>query len=93
MYLRFVVAEIDADSERTLGVFHAVRYLRDSGKLYPYEEDQHDLVRWWFNENLERPTRFTTAKRPYHRKRNRALSWFKDTAAEHLARFSKELPL
>jgi hypothetical protein len=86
MYLRFVVAQIDADSERALGVFHAVGYLRDSGELSPDEADQHDALRWWFNENLERPTRFTTAKRPYHRKRNRALSWFRDTAAEHLAR-------
>jgi len=25
MYLRFVVADIDEDSERALGVFHAVR--------------------------------------------------------------------
>jgi hypothetical protein len=46
MYLRFVVADIDEDSERALGVFHAVRYLRDAGKLYAYEEDQHDMVRW-----------------------------------------------
>ncbi len=33
MYLRFVVAQLDEDSERALGVFHAVRYLRDEGKL------------------------------------------------------------
>lgn len=86
MYLRFVVTETDADSERALGVFHAVRCLRDVGKLYPYEEEQHDMVRWWFNENLERPTRFTAAKAPFYRKKNRALSWFKDTAVEHLSR-------
>ena len=85
MYLRFVVSEIDDDSERALGVFHAVRYLRDVGKLHDYEEEQHDMVRWWFNENLERPTRFTAAKVPFYRKKNRALSWFKDTAVEHLA--------
>jgi hypothetical protein len=85
MYLRFVVAEIDTDSERALGVFHAVRDLRDAGKLYPHEEDQHDMARWWFNVNLERPVRFTAAKAPFHRKKNRALCWFKDTATEHLA--------
>jgi len=84
MYLRFVVAEIDEDSERPLGVFHAVRGLRDAGKLHDYEEEQHDFLRWWFSENLERPARFTTAKAPFYRKRNRALSWFKDTAVEHL---------
>jgi len=85
MYLRFVVTETDEDSERALGVFHAVRYLRDVGKLHEYEEEQHDIVRWWFNENLERPSRFTTSKAPFYRKKNRALSWFKDTAVEHLA--------
>lgn len=84
MYLRFVVAEIDEDSERALGVFHAIGYLRDGGELHDYEEEQHDIVRWWFNQNLERPTRFTTAKAPCYRKKNRALCWFKDTAVEHL---------
>jgi len=84
MYLRFVVAQLDEDSERALGVFHAVRYLRDEGKLHPFEEEQHDMVRGWFNENLARATRVTAAKTPCYRNRNRALSWFKDTAVEHL---------
>ena len=50
-----------------------------------YEEDQHDIVRLWFNTNLECPTRFTAAKAPFWRKKNRALSWFKDTAFDHIA--------
>src|SRR5438045_1964025 len=58
MYIRFVVAHIDEDSERKLGVFHAVCYLREQGELYAYEEEQHDSLRRWFNKNLERPTRF-----------------------------------
>jgi hypothetical protein len=40
VYLRFVVADIDEDSERALGVFHAVWTLRDAGKLYAHEKDQ-----------------------------------------------------
>lgn len=84
MYLRFVVAQVDEDSERALGVFHAVWNLRDAGKLHSYEEEQHDIVRWWFSANLERPTRFTAAKAPFYRKKNRGLSWFKDTANEHI---------
>jgi hypothetical protein len=86
MYLRFVVADIDVDSERALGVFHAVWNLRDAGMLHSYEQDQHDLVRWWFSANLERPTRFTAAKAPFYGKKNRALSWFKDTAFDHIAK-------
>jgi len=37
-------------------------------------------------ENLEKPTRFTASKPPFYRKRSRAISWFKDSATEHLAR-------
>ena len=51
MYLRFVVADIDADSERELGAFHAARYLRYEGKLHAHEEEQHDLILQWFNEH------------------------------------------
>ena len=79
-YLRFVVADIDEDSGKELGVFHAVRGLREEGKLYQHEEELHDLARQWFNENLEKPTRFTASKPPFYRKPNKAISWFKDTA-------------
>ena len=59
MYLRFVVSELDEDSNKELGAFHAIGRLRATGKLYSYEEIHHDLIRQWFNENLEKPTRFT----------------------------------
>jgi len=84
MYLRFVVAEIDEDSERGLGVIHAAFNLRDSGKLYPYEESRLEELREWFNAHLKTPGRFTAAKPPHYRKRKRAISWFKDSAQEHI---------
>ena len=86
MYLRFVVAEIDEDSEKELGVFHAVWNLRTRGKLFQYEEDEHDLIREWFSANLQKPTRFTASKPPFYRKKSKAISWFKDSADEHLSR-------
>lgn len=86
MFLRFVVAEIDEDSDRELGIFHAMRNLRERGALSDHEAEHHDLIREWFNQNLEKPTRFTVAKPPFYRKKNRAISWFKDTAHEHVAR-------
>ena len=57
-----------------LGVFHAVLYLRDHGKLFEYEQEQHDRIREWFNEHLEKPTRFTASKPPFRRKKNKAIS-------------------
>jgi len=38
MFLRFVVPEIDEDSEPELGVFQAIHKLRKSGVLSGYEE-------------------------------------------------------
>jgi hypothetical protein len=85
MYLRFVVSKRDEDSHCELGVFHAVGSLRDQGQLFEYEEKEHDRIRDWFNANLEKPTRFTASKPPFYRKRNKAISWFKDTAHRHLS--------
>jgi hypothetical protein len=34
MYVRFVVHEIDPDSKRKLGVFHAARNLIENGNLW-----------------------------------------------------------
>jgi hypothetical protein len=85
MYLRFVVAEIDQDSSRELGVFHALEKLRNAGALDQHEEELEDEIHKWFDKHLKKPARFTTAKLPYHRKQKRAISWFKHTAREHLA--------
>ena len=40
----------------------------------------------WFNVHLKRPTRFTASKPPYYRKKSKAISWFRDSAHEHIAR-------
>ena len=85
MYLRFVVPEVAEDSNRELGIFHAVGNLRRRGELYAHEEEEHDRVREWFNQNLEKPTRFTVSKPPYYRKQSKAICWFKDDAHEHIA--------
>jgi hypothetical protein len=86
VYLRFAVAEIHDDSQHGLGVFQALYRLRDEGKLYPYEEAHIHAVLEWFNTHLEKPTRFTAAKPPHYRKKSKAISWFKDTAHEHIER-------
>lgn len=86
MYVRFIVGDRNDDSGCELGVFQAVNNLGDSGKLYPYEEAVLQELRQWFNTHLQKPDRFTASKPPYYRKKNKAISWFKDTAHEHIAR-------
>jgi hypothetical protein len=85
MYVRFAVAEIHDNSHRGVGIFQALYRLRDEGKLYPYEEEHLRAVSEWFNTHLEKPTRFTAAKPPHYRKQSKAISWFRDTAHEHIA--------
>jgi len=34
---------------------------------------------------LEKPTQFTASKPPRYRKPNKAISWFRDTAAAHIS--------
>jgi hypothetical protein len=86
MFVRFVVSEIDEESEQELGVFQAIYKLRRSGRLSDYEQDQDDTIGQWFDHNLLKPSRLTSAKPPFHRKKNKAISWFKDNAHEHISR-------
>lgn len=85
-YLRFVVPDIDEESQKDLGVFHAMRNLERKGKLDRHEDEECEQIMDWFDQNLERPTRFTASKPPHHNKRSKAISWFKDSAHEHIAR-------
>ena len=59
--------------------------LRRRGVLTAHEELQEKAIREWFNRNLEKPTRFTTSKPPYHNKKSKAISWFKDSARVHIS--------
>jgi hypothetical protein len=85
MFLRFVISEIDDESQRELGIFQAIDRLRRRGVLSHYEEQQDDSIGKWFDKNLAKPTRFTASKPPFYRKKSKAISWFKDTAHEHIA--------
>jgi hypothetical protein len=64
MFLRFVTSEWHDESHQELGVFHAAGKLRDGGSLSPAEEVLVQEIRGWFNGNLEKLKRFTSAKPP-----------------------------
>jgi hypothetical protein len=85
-YIRFVAGDLDSDSLREVGILQVAYRLRDDPKLYDYEAALLAEHLEWFEHHLKTPSRFTAAKPPYYRKENRAISWFKETAAEHLAR-------
>jgi hypothetical protein len=86
VFIRFVVSEVSGESERELGLFMAVQKLRRAGTLFTYEEKLHDSILRWFSENLKRPSRFTNSKPPYYRKKSKAISWFRHSASQHIAK-------
>ena len=82
MYIRFVIDDLDEDSQERLGIFHAVRYLLDDGKLTLSEEEKMNDVMDWFSENLEKPNRLSKSRKKHSV--NKAITWFKDTALNHI---------
>jgi hypothetical protein len=93
MFLRFVTAEVHQESHEELGVFQAAYRLRDKDMLSEEEKDLLQEIHEWFNKNLEKPTRFTTSKPPYYRKRQNGISWFKDSAREHIGKIREMVAL
>jgi hypothetical protein len=86
MFLRFVTTELHRESHQEIGVFQTAYRLRDKGSLSQSEELLLKEISGWFNANLGKPKRFTSAKSPYYRKRQSGISWFKDSAREHVSK-------
>lgn len=84
MFIRFVIASRDEDSGRRQGLFQAGDELRGSGRMTHEDEQRLEDLEGWFRENLTVPNRFALSSKP-HRKAQ-AISWFRDTATEQIAR-------
>jgi hypothetical protein len=84
MFLRFIVSERHARSDREMGVFSALYALEDRGELRAGEIEWFRESELWLNKNLRRPSRLAWSTRP--NAPERALSWLRDTAVEHVSR-------
>ncbi len=84
MFVRFVIHKNDGDSGRRQGIFQAISELEYEGVLLEHEQRQYDEIYEWFRHNLKKPRSFSRSSKPHAKKV--ALSWFKDTAVEHLAK-------
>ena len=58
--------------------------LEEDGLLLKHELAQYGELYNWFRHNLKEPQSFTRSSKPHAKKV--ALSWFKDTATEHIAK-------
>jgi hypothetical protein len=58
MFMRFVAAARDEDSQRRVGVFHAAQALHADGRLTDAERERYGRIRRWFERHLAVPGRF-----------------------------------
>ncbi len=84
MFVRFVIEKNDDDSGRRQGLFQAVSDLEYDSALLEHEQEQYDDIYDWFRKNLKKPRSFTRSSKPHAKKV--ALSWFRDSATEHIAK-------
>jgi hypothetical protein len=87
MFVRLTVSEFHETSGQQLGIFHAVRYLRDDGALTEAEEAAANEVFDWIFDNLESPDNGLLANHAA------AVSWFRDNAVQHLQYAQRLVPI
>lgn len=84
MYIRFVIHALDPDSGRRQGLFQALGELASAGKLAVHEQAVYEATRSWFAQHLAAPDALSRSRKSGAH--NVALSWFKPSATEHIAR-------
>ncbi len=83
-YIRFVIDKKDQDSGRQMGLFMAMRELKDQNELYDYEEELVTELHHWFDLYLEAPPVQASESRYYSTPM--AISWFKSSAVDHISK-------
>jgi hypothetical protein len=87
MFLRLTTSSLREESGQPLGIFHAVRYLRDDGRLTAEEEAIADKVFDWLYDHLDAPSEQILAANP------QAVSWFRATATEAIIQAKRLIPI
>lgn len=86
-YIRFIVPEIDRGSTVETGLFQVAEKLRTLGSLSSADRASLSDHLRWFSTHLETPKRLNrTSSKGHYRRATKGISWFKDTAHEHLRR-------
>jgi hypothetical protein len=87
MFLRFTTLNLNEKSGQPVGIFHAVRYLRDDGLLTGEQEGIANEVFDWLYDHLDAPGHHVLEANP------EAVSWFRTTATNHIAQAERLIPI
>jgi hypothetical protein len=86
-FIRFVISHRHLESGAYDGTLRLAYRLRGSSVATPADRGALAEALTWFEGNLATPVRFNrSSSKGYYRRNTRGLSWFKDTAVDHLTR-------
>lgn len=84
MYVRFVVDQIDEDSNQRKGIFQAISCMKKQEVFYDYELEHIAEVMAWFDENLESPLDYLNTQKS--KKSEVYISWFLESSSKHISK-------
>lgn len=82
MLCRFVIGDLDPDSGRRTGLFHAAYGLHRADIWQASDGDLFIELEHWFSDHLQTPTTFAIGKKPHAKAQ--AISWFREAATQHV---------
>ncbi len=86
-FLRFIVSQSNPDSGVEGGLFGAAYVLQRSDDLPEADRAALRALLAWFEKHLLTPERFNrTSSKGYYRRTPKGISWFRDTASEHISK-------
>jgi len=86
-FLRFVVSKKNSASGVEDGLFGVAYALCRGDDATPEDRDALRALLAWFDTNLATPERFNrTSSKGHYRRAPKGISWFRDSASEHIRR-------
>src|SRR5262245_36850484 len=89
-FLRFVILKTHPVSGVDDGIFGVAHKLVEASETDAADRKVLNETLKWFDEYLPSPSRFNrTRSKGHYRRPKRAISWLRETAAEHIARMHR----
>lgn len=86
MFVRFVSPEVVPGMAFRQGFFVPAYEMRGDDEVDPYTKEQLEDILAWFRQNLIIPDRFSRKDADLDEDDTLGLSWFKDSAKEHVSK-------
>jgi len=89
-FVRFILTERHPDSGFEDGLFHTAYRRREDSAVSAADRIELNDCLEWFEKHVKVPDRFNRSRsKGYYRRATRGIAWFRDSAAECIARMHR----